>query len=134
MIKLLVTVLGVSWLVSVGGCASITKGTSDVIQVEVANCGEKIPCTAANKKGSWEFDAPGSVQFKKSDDPLRIACKDGDDVVTRSVTPHKGDRMWGNVLAGGIIGAGIDASTDAHMEMPDSVTVYRQSCRGKPVE
>ena len=129
--KILATICIAGGILLAGGCASITKGTSDVIHVEVANCGEKIQCTASNKKGSWEFDAPGSVRIKKSDDALRIECEDGEHTVTRSVSPVGGAMIWGNVLAGGIIGAGVDASTDANQELPDSIAIHRQTCRGK---
>ena len=117
-----------------GGCASITKGTSDVVNVEIANCGETVDCTASNKKGSWGFKAPGSVRIKKSDDALRITCEDGDGTVTRSVMPQRDAMIWGNVLVGGIIGAGVDSNTDANQELPDSITLHRQTCRGKPLD
>lgn len=125
--------LAATALVLATGCASITKGTSDTIHVEVANCGETIQCTASNKKGSWEFDAPGSVKFKKSDDALRIECEDGDRKVTRSVSPTGDAMIWGNAVLGGVIGAAVDASTDANQELPDSITIHRQTCRGKPI-
>ena len=117
-----------------GGCASITKGTSDVVNVEIANCGETVDCTASNKKGSWDFKAPGSVRIKKSDDALRITCEDGDGTVSRSVMPQGDAMIWGNVLVGGIIGAGVDSNTDANQELPDSITLHRQTCRGKPLD
>ena len=108
-------------------------GTSDVVNVEVSNCGESIECTAANKKGSWDFRAPGSVRIKKSDDALRITCQDGDETITRSVTPEGTSKIWGNVLLGGIIGAGVDASTDANQELPETITLHRKNCGGKPL-
>ena len=46
----------------------------------------------------------------------------------------EGDHMiWGNVLLGGIMGAGVDANTDANQELPDTITLNRQTCRGKPL-
>ena len=129
--KLLFRVFLAGGLVAATGCASITKGTSDVVQVEVANCGETIQCVASNKKGSWTFSAPGSVRVKKSDDALRIECPDGEETVTRSVSPQGDAMIWGNVLLGGIIGAGVDANTDANQELPDTITIHRQTCRGK---
>ena len=117
------------------GCASITKGTSDVVNVEVSNCGEKIDCTASNKKGTWNFRAPGPVKFKKSDDPLHIQCEDGpDEVAERTLTPTRDAMIWGNILVGGIIGGGVDAYSDGHWDLPDSTTLVRQTCRGKPVD
>ena len=41
--------------------------------------------------------------------------------------------IWGNALLGGVIGAGVDASTDAHWDLPDTVTLHRKFCRGEPV-
>ena len=126
--------IAVAGLMLATGCASITQGTHDVVHVEVANCGETIQCTASNKKGSWEFDAPGSVRIKKSDDALRITCPDGDHTVTRSIMPTGDAMIWGNVVLGGVIGAGVDASTDANQQLPDSVTSHRQTCRGKALD
>jgi hypothetical protein len=128
-----VKLLAIAGLALATGCASITQGTSDTIHVEVANCGETIQCTATNKKGSWQFDAPGSVKFKKSDDALRIECEDGDQKVTRAVTPTADAMIWGNAILGGVIGAAVDANTDANQELPDSITLHRQTCRGEPV-
>ena len=116
------------------GCATITKGTTDTIQVEVSNCGEVIECKASNKKGSWDFTAPGPVTFKKSDDNLVVTCQDGDNVITRRVAPTRGSMAWGNVLVGGIIGGGVDSATDAHWDMVDSVSIRRAVCHGRDVE
>jgi len=110
------------------GCASITKGTKDTIQVEVSNCSEPMDCTATNKKGSWPFKAPGPVTFKKSDQELVIKCDDDGEVIAQVVRPTKSSMVWGNVLLGGAIGGGIDASTDAHWETPDSITLFRNNC------
>ncbi len=110
------------------GCASITKGTKDTIQVEVSNCSEPMNCTATNKKGSWPFKAPGPVTFKKSDKELVIKCDDDGEVISQVVRPTKSAMVWGNVLLGGVIGGGVDASTDAHWETPDSITLFRNNC------
>ena len=114
--------------VSMCGCASITKGTTQAINVDTANCGKPTVCTATNKKGSWEFTAPGPVTIEKSDDPLVIRCKDGVDYVTRTIAPDDDAMVWGNVLFGGVIGAAVDSSTDAHWEVPPSITINRKNC------
>ena len=126
--------IALAGLAFAGECASITKGTSDILQVEVSNCGESIDCTATNKRGSWQFSAPGSVKFKKSDNALSIRCQNGDSVITRTVMPTRGGMIWGNVLAGGIIGGAVDASTDAHWDTVDSISTHRQTCHGKKIE
>ena len=115
------------------GCASITQGTTDTVQVGIGNCVEQIPCTATNKKGSWEFTAPGPVRFKKSDDTLIITCEDHTETVTFEVIPVRGGMAWGNVVFGGIIGGGIDSATDAHWKTADSITLARKYCNGQPI-
>ena len=121
-------------IVFLNGCATITRGTTDTLQVEIANCGEPIECAARNKKGRWNFRAPGPVTFKKSDGNLTLRCKDGDETLTRVITPTRGASAWGNLIAGGAIGAGIDAGTDAHWNIADRVTLHRRYCRGKLAE
>ena len=116
------------------GCATVTKGTTQAVQVEVANCSERMDCEASNKKGTWTFTAPGPVTIKKSDDSLIIRCDDGDRVLTRQIAPNRNPMIWGNVLVGGVIGAGADAITDAHWDLPETVTLMRQFCRGTAVE
>lgn len=109
-------------------CASITRGTNESVNVETLNCGKPTQCTATNKKGTWEFMAPGSVTVKRSDEALKIRCKDGDEYVTRSVTPNKDEMIWGNVIFGGIIGGAVDANSDAHWELPETVLIHRENC------
>ena len=116
------------------GCASITQGTDDSIFVDISNCSEKVNCSATNKKGTWEFTAPGSIRFTKSDDSLHITCEDGDYMASATVTPTSGDMVWGNLLIGGIIGAAADASSDAHWTTPDSVSIERTTCRGELIQ
>ena len=115
-------------LLLVSGCASITMGTKQSVQVEVSNCSKPTRCTAANKKGSWYFTAPGSVSVEKSDRALTIRCKDGKEFITRKVTPNKDSMVWGNVIFGGVIGGGWDGHTDAHWEYPETVTLVRNTC------
>ena len=126
-------VIALAATMTTGGCASITMGTESNLYVEIPNCTESVECTATNKKGTWDFTGPGNVTFKKSDDALHIVCKDGEGLARRTVKPTKNEMVWGNVLFGGIIGGGVDANTDAHWETPESVNLYRETCRGKAV-
>jgi len=129
----LIHAIAVAGLAVLGtGCATITKGKTDSIQVQVSNCAEPIPCTATNKKGSWDFEAPGPVSFNKSDEDLVITCEDGPGKLTVRTTPEKSSMVWGNVLVRGLIGGGVDASTDAHWETVDSLTINRNYCYGEP--
>ncbi|MDA8002686.1 MAG: hypothetical protein MPL62_15505 [Alphaproteobacteria bacterium] len=119
------------------GCASLVNGGKDALYVEITNCGEPISCKASNKKGAWRFTAPGSVQFTKSDNPLTIACQDGNATLKSQVTPRRGGWLNGGVwVLANIwpflgIGFFVDAATDAHWSMLDSVSLHREYCRGK---
>jgi len=126
--KVTLAALAAVMLFGLQGCASVTKGTKDTIQVQVSNCSNPMDCTATNKKGTWTFTAPGPVTFKKSDQDLIIACNDGGSILTRSLRPTRGGMIWGNVLIGGIIGGGVDAMTDAHWDMADSLILHRDNC------
>lgn len=108
---------------AVTGCATITKGTTETVDVRLRDCPENMECVATNKKGTWEFTAPGTVRVRKSDDALRIECREDGQLVSRSLTPTSDSSIWGNVLVGGVIGAGVDANSDAHWELQDSVTL-----------
>ena len=121
-------------LLTTTGCASITKGTKGVTQVQIDNCSEQISCEATNKKGTWKFDAPGPVTYKKSDEQMTIVCEDGPAKTSVNMAPTKSAMVWGNVLVGGIIGGGVDASTDAHWDYPVSITLHRKYCNGVAVE
>ena len=116
------------------GCASVTKGTTQTMQVKVSNCSDRMNCQASNKKGTWFFTVPGPLHVQKSDDPLMIRCEDVDSVLTRHVIPDRGSAIWGNILLGGAPGAVADAITDAHWELPDTVTLVRESCRSQQLE
>ncbi len=116
------------------GCASITKGTKDTVNVEIGNCSESMLCKATNKKGTWEFRAPGPVTVVKSDDALVLRCEDGPHVLTRTIAPDNSGMAWGNVVFGGVVGAAVDSGTDAHWDLPDVVTLARRTCRGETIE
>ena len=114
--------------VLLSGCASIVEGKKDTLQIDISNCNKPMKCVASNKKGDWDFRAPGPATFKKSDDQLIITCEDGDEVISRTVKPTRGSMAWGNIVFGGIIGGAVDASSDAHWEMVDSVLISRSNC------
>jgi hypothetical protein len=126
--KFILSILAIAMSIGMQGCATVTKGTTDTIQVNVSNCGESMYCTASNKKGSWSFTAPGPVTFKKSDNDLVITCDDGGAIITQRLKPTRGGMIWGNVLIGGIIGGTLDAITDAHWNTADSLTFNRNNC------
>ena len=83
------------------------------------------------QEGDLGFHCTRSSQIKKSDDPLTITCEDGPGKISVQVVPERGAMGWGNIVFGGIIGGGVDASSDAHWDISDSLVLSRKFCNGK---
>ncbi|MGR3913615.1 MAG: hypothetical protein OD918_03680 [Gammaproteobacteria bacterium] len=117
------------------GCASFVKGSVDAVHVTTRNCGEAISCKATNNKGEWDFTAPGSVRFYKSENSLTVTCQNSDETLTQKVAPTPGGWIWGNLFLviplGFPMGFFFDAVSDSHWNMVDTVTLNREYCRGK---
>jgi hypothetical protein len=109
--------------VVVSGCASIVEGTTQSIAITTSpQPGAK--CTLKNSEGTWYVTTPGNAQVHKTKHDLDVVCtlagfKDGHS----TVAPHFNGATVGNVIAGGIIGIGIDAATGANFNYPPAVNV-----------
>ncbi|WP_347558857.1 hypothetical protein [Robbsia sp. KACC 23696] len=83
-----------------------------------------IGCKLENSKGTWFLTTPGHLTIHRASDDLRISCSDagepfGSTVARSSVR----GLMYGNALAGGLIGVGVDIGTGAGFQYNDHVTV-----------
>ena len=109
---------------ALGGCASITAGTTQTVLVStVPTSGAN--CALANEKGRWVVNpTPGSTTVTKAYGDLTVSCSDpaGDQGAT-SVKSTTAGAAFGNILVGGIIGAAIDMSSGAAYEYPSNVVV-----------
>lgn len=110
-----------------GGCASIVSGQNQSLSVTTKNNGSDVSgakCSLNNDKGTWYTTTPGSVTVRRSFNDLTVNCAlDGVDpgiVMAKSST--KG-MAFGNILFGGVIGAGVDVSTGAAYDYPDIIVV-----------
>lgn len=111
------------------GCATVTRGTNDTWTINTTPSGAAVktsnqfscdstPCTFKMKRKA-EFD----VMVTKA------GFKPWTGHVTHHVSGAGGAGMAGNVLLGGIIGAGVDASSGAMMDLvpnPLNVTLEPQ--------
>jgi uncharacterized protein YcfJ len=107
-----------------GGCATVTRGTNDAFVVNTDPSGAAVkttnqfacdatPCTFKMPRKS-EFD----VTITKS------GYKTWTGHVTHKVAGAGGAGMAGNVLIGGVIGAGVDIASGAMMDLvPNPLTV-----------
>jgi hypothetical protein len=116
---------------SVAGCATITRGTNDVLVVNSTPGGAEV------KLSNGESCTGTPCTFKlprKSELNVLIqkpGCKPQQVRVTNRVAGSGGAAMAGNIVFGGIIGAGVDAGTGATQELvPNPVSVTLE-CKGR---
>ncbi len=118
-------VLAIAILTS--GCASIVNGTNQSLSVEARNKGEQVAganCKLINDKGTWFINAPGSTTVHRSFEELSVRCeKEGMAPGLVSVKSSTKGMAFGNILFGGIIGAGVDVANGAAYDYPALITV-----------
>ena len=121
--RFLIIALG---LLLASGCATVTRGTSEVLVIETT------PANAAvrlDQNGELiNCESPCSVKVKRRGNLFIRIEKDGYELfetnVTSSIDGGGAAGMAGNVVLGGIIGAGVDAGTGAmHSHKPNPLTV-----------
>lgn len=115
------TVAVVAFLV--GGCATITTGTTQPIAVETdppgADCTLKREGTVLGK-----VTTPGSVTIKRAGPPLVVACKkDGYEDARAVMNSQEEKATIANAIIGGWVGMMIDQSSGANSRYQPSVRV-----------
>jgi hypothetical protein len=109
------------------GCASIVGGTEQVISVQTtlgAYAVSGASCKLDNNKGTWSVRTPGSVTVHRSYDDLNVRCeKDGVEPGITAVKSSTKGMAYGNIIAGGIIGAAVDMGTGAAYDYPGLISV-----------
>lgn len=105
-------IVGLSAVVCISGCATITRGSSEAITFKSTPSGAtvdlsfgrscKTPCTIMVKRRSGF-----GVKFSKE------GYETVETEVVSEIAPAGAAGMAGNVILGGLIGAGVDAMTGA---------------------
>ena len=98
------------------GCASITSGKQQNLSVKAICDGKPVKgaqCELTNSKGSWFATTPGSVGIQKSYGDMTVSCTKGDAKGVATFSSASEGAVWGNIVAGGIIGYAVDAGTGA---------------------
>lgn len=116
--------------ICITGCATVTRGTKDVLEINTTPAAAQAttsngfacatPCALKMPRRS-EFDVDISKAGYK---PVRVH-------VTSKVSGQGGAGMAGNVLVGGIIGAGVDMGTGAMLDLvPNPINVTLEPAGG----
>jgi len=109
------------------GCASIVSGQNQSISVTSSNNGADLSgakCQLSNDKGTWFATTPGSILVRRSYNDLTVSCSmDGLTPGLVTVKSATKGMAFGNILFGGVIGAGVDMSTGAAYDYPNLISV-----------
>jgi hypothetical protein len=106
-----------------GACASIVTGENQSVSVQTAPV-SGAECSLSNDKGQWFVPStPGSVTVHRAYGALTVTCKKNRySGLAKADSSTKG-MAFGNILLGGVIGAGVDAGTGAAYDYPAIITV-----------
>jgi phosphoketolase len=108
---------------ALSGCASIVEGTTQSIAVTTPSH-DGAKCVLVNSEGTYYVTTPGNTRVHKTKHNLDVVCKmDGFKDGHVVVESHFNGATVGNIIAGGLIGVGVDAATGANFNYPDSIEV-----------
>jgi len=117
--KILICLLGVVLGFQTGGCATILNGTTQDVSVSSDPPGAEV--TAG---GNYMGVTPIVLDLQRKTNHVVTVSMDGYHTEQISVTKVMSGAVAGNILAGGFIGWGIDASSGAQYKLkPDTITV-----------
>lgn len=113
---------------ALSACASIVDGSTQVLSLKtVAEDGSDVAdaqCTLFNRKGTWFTKTPGTVSVHRAYGPLNIECtKEAAAPGIAIVHSSTKGMAFGNIIAGGVIGAAVDIGSGAAYDYPVLVTV-----------
>lgn len=121
------TLFALALLPAFTGCASIVSGQNQPVSVETRAKGTTLAganCTMLNDKGKWFVTTPGTVTVQRSYNDLSVSCEASG--VSKGIAMVKSatkPMAFGNILFGGVIGAGVDVATGAAYDYPTLISV-----------
>ena len=109
---------GIAGLVSVAlllaGCATIVKGTSQAVSVSTPGAPGAQCTLTSSAVGSKVVVTPATLTLDKGSDNIAVVCRKACFQDATGIIASNTETMTaGNVIAGGIIGLGVDAATGA---------------------
>ncbi|TAK72074.1 MAG: hypothetical protein EPO11_10500 [Gammaproteobacteria bacterium] len=122
--KTITSIIIAASLTTLTGCASIVSGQHQAVSVNTAPVKE-AKCSLENSKGKWYVsNAPGSVMVNRSYSDMRVTCeKNGYKKTEKTVASSTKPLVFGNVLFGGPIGAGVDIADGAAYDYPQEIRI-----------
>ena len=103
-------------------CATLVNGSSQTITVSTTPQGATCTLDRVGVRVAVIGPTPGTIRLNKSKNELTVTCtKDGYETATVTHSPSFSFVTLGNVIAGGLVGVVVDASTGANYEYAEDV-------------
>lgn len=118
------------------GCASMTGSKNQPISITTSSDNGPVSgatCVLTNDKGQWFVTSPGSVVVQKSTEDLCVVCKKENHSGNSSFPSKSNGGVWGNVVAGGLIGYAVDSSSGAGFDYPSVINVHMTEASNAPL-
>jgi hypothetical protein len=118
---------------TVAGCATIVKGTSQVVAIDTPGAAGATCELTSSAIGTQTVTTPATIELEKSQHNISVTCRkqcfqDGAGVIAS----YTEGMAAGNVIAGGVIGLGVDAVSGAMNKYADRTSITMipiQGCR-----
>jgi len=125
-VKSLIRIAGVLLLAGTStACATVTRGTNTAWEVQTDPSGAKVETNHGHQCPS----TPCSIKMPRKSEFTATITKDGYEpatvVVTNKVSGAGGAGMAGNVIVGGLIGAGVDVASGAMLDLTPNPAVVK---------
>ncbi|MDH4981678.1 hypothetical protein [Hyphomicrobium sp. D-2] len=111
-------------IVFAAGCATIVKGTTQMVAIDTpgapgASCELSSPAI-----GARSVVTPATIELDKSQHNIAVTCRKPCFQDSVAMIPSYAEGMAaGNIIAGGVIGLGVDAATGAMNKYADRTSV-----------
>lgn len=110
------------------GCASIINGTSQPVSVvtKLKDSSQDVmgaQCTLTSSKGEWYVRTPGTVVVHRGYGDMAVVCSHPNYTGTASIKSSTKPMAFGNIIFGGVIGAGIDMGNGSAYDYLDMIVV-----------
>jgi hypothetical protein len=124
-------ILCLSLIFILSSCASISGSKNQAINLQTTCDGSPISgatCSLTNDSGVWFTKTPAAIFIRRSGGDLVVVCKKDELQAAATFKSSSSSGMWGNILAGGIIGAAVDAGSGAGFDYPNPININFDRC------
>lgn len=116
--KLIKILLLLTYCITCTGCATIIHGPKQEVSISTN------PAEAFVSDGSTTIKTPGKLTLERGKDHILTITKPGYSTESVHITHVVSAAVFGNIIAGGLIGWGIDATSGAQWRLePETLSV-----------